>query len=191
MAKKSPITFSDWLHTSLQRMCVFVFLFTIGYALQIMIYDASKVITSEVVLWRWLALSTLAVITGMVWYLAHNRNNTVATYKRLTFLLTSTIIAFVSFNIYTQRGMASRAIILYALALVVSAILLSRAALFLTAILSSVAYISTTTAYFTLNFNEGYKAELYGEIIFYSFCFFVLAGMLSVIVRFGGSTANS
>lgn len=190
-ADKSKITLSNWLNVSLQRIAVFHFLFLIGYTLQIMIYDASKVITPEVVLWRWLAVTSLFVVTAGVWYLAHNQRNTVATYKRLTFLLIGVDIVFASFNVYTQRGMASRAVALYMLAIASAAVLLSRAALFTAAIMSAAAYAVTAVTYFTLNFNEGYKSELYGEVIFYSFTFIVLAGLLSVLVRFGGNTANS
>lgn len=188
---KNSITLSDWLHTSLQKVGVWHFLFVIGYGLQIVIYDASKVITPEVVLRRWYALAGLLIVSSLVWYLAHNKNNDIATYKRLIFLLISADIAFASFNVYTQRGMASRAVLLFAIPIVVSAILLSRAAIFTTALLASAVYIITAIAYFTYNFNEGYKAELYSEILFYSFSFFVVAGLLSALVRFGGSTANS
>lgn len=188
---KPEISLSDWLHISLQRAAVLHFLLVIGYGLQLIIYDVSRVITPEVVLRRWLAVGALLGTTAIVWYLAHNQNNDVAAYKRLTFMLVVADIAFASFNVYTQRGMASRAVALYAVAIVTTAILLSRAALFTTAALSAAAYMATAVAYFTLNFNEGYKAELYGEVLFYSFLFFVFAGLLSTIVRFGGSTSHA
>jgi hypothetical protein len=195
MIKKSPVkakvTFSNWLHVGLQRVVVLHFLLLIGYALQVIIYDASKVITAEVVLWRWLAVAGLLTVSAGIWYLAHNSNNDIATYKRLTFMLITADIVFASFNVYTQRGMASRAVALYAFAITSAAILLSRAAIFTAALLSAAAYIVTAVSYFTLHFNEGYKAELYGEVIFYSFGLFILAGLLSTLVRFGGNTANS
>ena len=190
-AAKPKVTLSGWLHVSLQRIAVFHFVFLIGYAVQIMLYDASKVITPEVVWWRWMAAGALLVVSALVWYLAHNQNNDVPTYKRLTFLLVTADVAFASFNVYTQRGMASRAVALYALAIVTAGVLLSRAAIFTAAILSAAAYAVSAVTYFTLHFNEGYKAELYGEIVFYSFVFLVLAGLLSSLVRFGGSTSNS
>lgn len=188
---KPSVTLTDWLHASLQRAGVFHFILLIGYGIQVVMYDATKVLTPEAVLKRWYALAGLLVISGVVWYLAHNKNNDIATYKRLIFLLISADIAFASFNIYTQRGMASRAVILYTVPIVLSAILLSRAAIFATALFSAAAYLATAVAYFTYNFNEGYKAELYSEVLFYGFSFIVLAGILSAIVRFGGSSANS
>lgn len=188
---KPKVTLSSWLHISLQRIALFHFVLALGYAIQIMLYDASRVITPQVVWWRWIAVGSLLAASALVWYLAHNQNNDIPTYKRLTFLLVCSDIAFACFNVYTQRGMASRAVALFALAIASAAILLSRAALFTAAIMSAAAYAVTSVTYFTLNFNEGYKAELYGEIIFYSFSFIVLAGLLSTLVRFGGKTANS
>jgi hypothetical protein len=191
VSAKPKVTLSNWLNVSLQRVAVFHFLFLAGYALQVMIYDGSNVITPEARLWRWIATGSLLAVVAVVWYLAHNQNNDIPTYKRLTFLLVAANIAFASFNIYTRRGMASRAVILYTIAIASAAILLSRAAVFAAAVLSAAAYAVTAVTYFTLNFNEGYKAELYGEIIFYSFVFFVLAGILSTLIRFGGTTSKS
>lgn len=191
MVEKTKLLYRDWLNVGLQKVAVFHLMLIIGYSIQNISYDASKVLTPEVVLWRWLASGALAIVAVLVWYLAHNQNNNVATYKRLLFMIITADIVFASFNVYTQRGMASRAVALYAVAIVASAILLNRAAIYTTAVLSSAAYILTGVAYFTLNFNEGYKAELYGEILFYSFMFIVIAGLLSSVVRFGGNTANN
>lgn len=188
---KPKVTFSAWLHISLQRVAVFHFLFAVGFAAQTMVYDAAKVITPELAWWSWLTLGGLVAVTALVWYLAHNQNNDIASYKRLTFLLALADTAFASFVVYTHGGMRSTSVILYSLGIATTAILLSRAAVFTTAIVSSVAYAATVVTYFTLNFNEGYKAQLYGEVIFYSFVFLVIAGLLSVVVRFGGTSANS
>jgi heme/copper-type cytochrome/quinol oxidase subunit 4 len=88
-----------------------------------------------------------------------------------------------SFNVYVQRGMASRAVALYAIPLVVSTVLMSRAALLTTAALCVAAYTTTAVSYFVLNFNEGYKIELYGEITSYSVYFVILAALLWVSIR--------
>lgn len=188
---KAKVTLTDWLHTSLQRVAVFHFVFAIGFAIQTMVYDASKVITPQLAWWCWLAVGALTAVTAIVWYLAHNQNNDVAAYKRLTFLLALADIAFASFVVYNQGGMRSTSVILYTLGIATTAILLSRAAVFTAAIFSSAAYAMTIVTYFNVYFNEGYKAQLYGEIIFYGFVFVVLAGLLSVVVRFGGNSNKS
>lgn len=191
MAKSNPVKFSDWLRVGLQRISLIHFLLIGAYAVQIIIMDASHVIVPEVVLERWIGVGILLSVVATVWYLAHNRNNSVATFKRLLFLLVTADIIFASFNVYIQRGMAARAVALYGLAIIVSALLLNRAALYFTAALSTAAYFGTTVAYFVLNFNEGYKVELYSEVMFYCLFFFVLAAVLAVVVRFGGSTNDS
>lgn len=191
MSKNHTINFKSWLSVGLQRISVFHFLLLLGYGIQIILFDSTKVITAEVVLWRWLAAGSLLVITAGVWYLAHNQNNSVSTYKRLIFMLLTADILFASFNVFTQRGMASRAVIIYVLAIITSAILLSRSAIIATSILAAVAYSLTALSYRTLNFNEGYIAEIYGEVLFYCFVFFIFAGLLSAIVKFGGDTSKS
>jgi len=147
-------------------------------AFQIILYDASKLITPEVVLKRWLATAGLLVVAVVVWYLAKNRFAHAFGYRILALTLILSDIALASFAVYSQRGMASRAVILYLLAIATAAILASRSALFGTAALCVAAYTATAVGYFVLNFNEGYKVELYGEIGFYSAVLFILAALI-------------
>jgi hypothetical protein len=79
--------------------------------------------------------------------------------------------------------MASRGVALFALPIVVSAITLSRSAIFATASLSVGAYSYAAIKYFTDNPSEGYKVELYGDVLFYSASFFILAAVLWALVR--------
>jgi hypothetical protein len=80
--------------------------------------------------------------------------------------------------------MASRAVLLYIVPIVVSAVLLSRVAVLMTAALATSAYVLTAIKYFVDYFNEGYKAELYTEVGFYCAMFFVVAALLATIIRF-------
>lgn len=167
-----------WLQNSLRRVAVVHFGLVILYLGQLIAYDASKLITPDVVLKRWIAASALAVAAAGVYYAARSRASTVGHFKSLTWVLIFTDIAFAVFNVYTQRGMASRAVLLFILPIVVSGILLSRAALFSTAVICVAAYTATAVAYFVNYFNEGYKIELYGEIFFYSGLFILTAALL-------------
>ena len=45
--------------------------------------------------------------------------------------------------------------------------------------------------YFVDFFNEGYKAELYIEVGFYAAMFFVLAALLSTILRFRSNDSDT
>jgi len=173
----------SWLHSSVVKITGIHFVFVFAYIIQIMIYDAWKLITPQAVLERWVAAAGLLIVTTAVWYFAHRRASSTNIYKRLVWSLILADIAMASFNVYTQRGMASRAVALYAVPIVISTALMSRRALFATATLSIAAYSTSAVSYFVLNFNEGYKIELYGEVTSYCVLFLLLAAFLWVFIR--------
>jgi hypothetical protein len=181
MAKNK--TKMNWLHRATLRAARLHFVFVGLFIAQTVIYDAWKLIAPNAVMNRWIASTLLLVLTTIVWYIAKNKISSIVTCKVLVWSLILADIATASFNVYTQRGMASRAVVLYVVAIVIAAVLRSRSALFATAALCVAAYTSTAIAYFVLHFNEGYKIELYGEVGFYSALFFVFAALLWAIVR--------
>lgn len=174
MKQKHP----HWLKNSLVRVAKIQLALVIIYAAQIIAFDSSKLITPDVLLWRWYAIAGVAVVSVIVLYLARSKITHPNHYKMLVWALILADIAFAAFNIYTQRGMASRAVALFFIPIIISSILLSRVALFSTAILCVIVYTTAAIAYFVNYFNEGYKIELYGEIFFYSGLFLISAGML-------------
>ncbi|MBI1857372.1 hypothetical protein HY003_01755 [Candidatus Saccharibacteria bacterium] len=180
LAKKEK---QSWLRSSTVRLARVHFLYVFLFAAQTIIYDAWKLIAPNAVLNRWIVTAILFLTSTVVWYLAKNKINSTGAYKALVFALIFVDIGAASFNVYTQRGMASRAVMLYAVPILVSAALYSRAAILATTLLSVAAYTTTAISYFVLNFNEGYKIELYGEVGFYSVLFFVLATLLIILVR--------
>ncbi len=173
----------NWLRSRVVKISAIHFAFVFAYIGQIIIYDAWKLITPEVVLERWLIAAMLLIVNTAVWYLARSKETTTGVYKGLAFALITADILMASTNVYIQRGMASRAVALYAIPIIVSAALLSRVALLSTAVLCIAAYTTTAVAYFVLNFNEGYKVELYGEVITYCIYFLLLASLLWAVVR--------
>jgi hypothetical protein len=174
---------SNWLHAGVWRISRLHFLYVGILVVQILVYDAWKLIAPDAVLNRWYVAAGLLAVTTVVWYIARSKVQSANVCKALVASLVLADIAVASFSVYTQRGMASRAIMLYAIPLIVSAVLMSRSAIFATAALAVAAYTTTAIAYFVLNFNEGYKIELYGEVGFYSAMLFVLASLLWVVVR--------
>lgn len=174
MKQKHP----HWLKNSLVRVAKIQLILVILYMAQIIAYDSSKLITPDVLLWRWYAIAGVAIVSVAVLYLARSKVTHPEHYKMLVWALILADIAFAAFNVYTQRGMASRSVALFLIPVIISTILLSRVALFSTAILCVVVYTTTAVAYFVNFFNEGYKIELYGEIFFYSSLFLIAAGML-------------
>lgn len=173
----------SWLRSNVLRLSKIHYLYVLAFFGQTIVYDAWKLVAPNAVLYRWIMTASLLLVTTFVWYLAKNNVRSTAVYKTLVWLLILTDITAASLSVYQQRGMASRAVALYAIPIVVSAVLLSRAAIFATAILSAAAYSSTAVAYFVLNFNEGYKVELYGEVGFYCAIFLILAAVVWAAVR--------
>lgn len=184
---KQKVTFNNWLQSGLIRLCRVHFVFIGAYAIYIIAADATKLITPQLVLQRWTANAMVLSGVVVIWYLARNRVASTNYYRILTYGLIMLDIGLATFNIFTQRGMASRAVILFSLPIVVSAILLSRTALFLTATLCTAAYSLAAVKYFVDYFNEGFKAELYIEVGFYCAVFFILAAVLSIVIRFKSS----
>lgn len=184
MVKKNKFTFSDWLQTGIIRASRVHFWFIGIYAVYIIASDATHLITPVLVYQRWLVNGSLLGITGLVWYAARARSKSANFYRFLLYSLITTDTVFATFNVYTQRGMASRAVLLFTVPILLSGLLLSRVATLTTATISSALYAIAAVKYFTDFFNEGYKAELYIEVGFYIACFYVLSLLLNVIISF-------
>ncbi len=182
--KKKQLTFAGWLQTGIIRASRVHFFLVGAYAVYIIASDATHLIAPTLVYQRWLMAGLLLAVTTIAWYFARETNKTTNYYRVLLYALILADIAFCGFNIYTQRGMAARAVMLFAIPIVLSGLLLSRAATYMVAILSSVVYILAAVKYFVDFFNEGYKAELYIETGLYMAMFFGLAGLISTIIRF-------
>lgn len=172
-----------WLTNSLISVAKIQMAFAVIYVAQIMAYDAAKLITPDILLQRWYAIAGMIIVSAAVWYLARSKIAYPSAYMALAWTLIISSIAFAAFNVYTQRGMASLSVTLFFVPIIISAILLSRAALFTTATLCAAVYTTTAVAYFVNYFNEGYKIELYGEILFYSGLFFIAAALLWTVLK--------
>ena len=187
MATKQRIRLTDWLQTGLIRVCRVHFVFIAVYALYTIAADTTRLITTDLVLRRWTANGALLVGIAIIWYMARYNIKNSNYYRLLIYGVILLDIMMATFNVYTQRGMAARAVMLFAVPIAVSALLLSRTALFLTATLCTAAYFLAAVKYFVDFFNEGFKAELYIEVGFYCALFFILAAVLSIVIRFNPS----
>lgn len=179
MAKRS----AQSLRLATLRVSRFHFLYVAALMAQIVIYDAWNLITPAVVLRRWLAAAGLLIVVAGVWFMAKGQLKTVSTYRWLILALITADIALASFAVYTQRGMASRAVFLFIIPIITSAVLMRRSAILATAATCVAVYTSTTISYFVLNFNEGYKIELYGEVGFYSVAMLLIAFLLWAVIK--------
>ena len=177
--KKSSLS----LGPGLLSFCKIHFALAGLFIAQIIVYDASKLIEPEAVLDRWFVVSVLLLINGFIWYFVKSKSGNIIPYKALLFAMMLADWALASFIVYSTRGMASRAVLLFIVPIIISGLLKSKSALYASAIASIAIYSLTCMAYFTWNFNEGYKVELYGEVGFYSAMFLVVAALLSTILH--------
>lgn len=171
------------LGPGLMSFCKIHFTLAGLFIAQIILYDASMLIEPEVVLDRWFVVSMLLLVNGFIWYFVKSKSGNIIPYRALLLSMIMTDLALASFTVYSTRGMASRAIILFVIPIIISGLVRSKSALYATAIASIAIYSLTCIAYFTWNFNEGYKVELYGEVGFYSAIFLVVASLLSAVLH--------
>ncbi len=168
----------EMLKIQIVRIARVHFYLAAALAVQIMIYDAWQLIAPQAVLQRWLIVGMLFIVATSVWMFARTPTNKIVFFDRLLGLLIAVDVVAASLLIYQTRGMASRAVMLYGIPIIVASVLKRRTVIFGTALFCIAAYVATAVAYFVWNFNEGYKIELYGEIGLYSALMLIFAGLL-------------
>lgn len=173
---------SNTLQASILSVCRVLFVYVGLFVLTIMLSDAWNLIPSSVVLQRWTLASLILVVTAGVWYAARQTKSQ-ALLHAYVWLLVIVNIGVAMVTVFAQRGMSSKAVMLYLVPLAVVAVLRSRVALMTTAILALASYSLAVMRYFVTSPGEGYKAELYTEILFYGGLFFIFAGLLYALVR--------
>ena len=149
----------------------------------IIIFDSWNLISHEAVGRRWLAAGLLLAGNTILWYLAHSKLVAPSAYKAIILALVIFDVAFVGFNVYWERGMASNAVALFAVPIITSALLKSRTTMLAAATLCTAAYSTAAVKYFNDYYGEGYRVELYGTVAFYSVLFFVLVWLLMIFIR--------
>lgn len=174
---------NNWFRSAAASLTKVHFFFAFAYALNIIISDSWNLVPPEALKQRWNVAAAMLIVTTIVWYLIRSTQKGSGYYRNFIYALILLDIAVAAFTVYTQRGMASRGVALFAIPIAVSAILASTTALFATAALCTASYMLAAIRYFIDNPSEGYKVELYGEISFYCLIFFILAGILAVLVR--------
>ena len=177
MAKKSG------LQLTTVRLAHIHFFYIFAFVASIIVYDASLLIAPDAVLRRWKMAVAMAIVVTGVWYFARIKKDSPLFQKWLIALLVFMDIIFASFLVYADRGMASLAVALYGVPIIVAGTLSSRSAVLATASLCTASYAFVAVKYFVDYFNEGYKVQLYGTIGFYGAVFFILALLLVTVIR--------
>jgi len=171
-------TLTHWLQTHILGAARVHFALAAVYLLSIIIFDAWNLITPDAIIQRWMLGAVLLVVTALVWYGVRLSGKSNLYYQSLALALILVDLVLPTYSVYNQRRIASKAVLLYVIPIIVSAILLSRAAIFATATVSVALYTAACVRYFYSNPGQAYKVELYGEAAFYSALLFVIAALL-------------
>jgi hypothetical protein len=180
MAKKNVI---NWLQATAVRITRVHFVYIAAYMASIIVFDSWNLFPHPDIANRWSLAAVLLIINTIVWYIARIKFSSDSIYIGLILALIIADIVFASFNVYWERGLASKAVALFAIPIITSASLRSRSSLLATTTLSVAAYSLATVRYFNLHYGESFRAELYGYVGFYCVIFFVLAALLLVVIR--------
>lgn len=145
------------------------------------IYHAWKIQTPSVLYYQWVAFGMLSLVLFATFVLS-KRKGSDNYYYLLIAVQILTYITYISYIVYTQRGMASSAIILYIIPILIAAVTRASWVVFGTAILSATAYCLSAIKYFKDFPSEGYKAELYGQMLFYFLILLLVARLIHVVL---------
>lgn len=181
--EKHSLNYTDWVQYSASAVGKLYFWIALAYIILIILYDAFALITADMIIVRWVIGAIFSSTSILLWLRARRPNALQQSYTRIIYGFIILGIAFASANVYLQRGMAAKAVLLYLIPLIVSGLLLRRALVFAVAGFSIIAYTTAAVWYFMVNPSEGYKIELYGEIGFYSVMIFIAAGGVWQLIR--------
>lgn len=175
--KKSKSSFESLYHRIL-RVTRAHFYLLLAYAGATIAFDSWNLFTHEIIAKRWTFGGLLAAVCCLIWFGIKRYAHSYRMITYLAYALITADILFAGANVMIDRGMASKAVMLFALPLIIAVQLRRKSALLASAGLSIAAYSTFAVRYFHLNYGEGLRIQLYGEISFYSALIFIFALML-------------
>jgi hypothetical protein len=174
---------TDWLQLTATRVTRVHFFFIAAYMVSIIIFDSWNLITHDGVAQRWTAAASLLVLNIIVWYLVRMKFSNSSLYITFILALILADIVFASYNVFWERGIASKSVALFAVPIISAAALRSRTTILAASALSAASYSIAAVRYFYIHYGESFRVELYGNLFFYCALFFVLAFLLLVLIR--------
>jgi hypothetical protein len=181
MAKTKQLT--SWLQSTAVRVTRIHFVYIAVYIASIVIFDSWNLYTHTAIGNRWSAASILLVINTVCWYMARIKFARESIYIMLVIVVIIADIVFAATNVYWERGLASKAVLLFAVPIVTAATLRSRSTLLAVASLSTAAYSGSVVQYYNMHYGESFRVELYGYVGLFCALFFILAALLLVIIQ--------
>ena len=182
MSNKST-TVTHWLQTTAVRVTRVHFLYIAAYIAATVVFDSWNLYTHKAVSQLWTAAGLMLVLNTVLWYFARMKFAGTSVYITIIWFLILADIIFASYNVFWQRGLASKSVMLFAVPIVTAATLRSRSTLLAATTLCAAAYSTVSVRYFFQNYGEGFRVELWGTVGLYSAVFFVLALLLMVIIK--------
>jgi hypothetical protein len=175
-------TLTNWLQATAVRITRIHFLLIGAYIASIIIFDSWNLFTHIEIGNRWTAAGILLAINTICWFVARIKYPSSVVYITLIMTIVLADIIFAAMNVYWERGLASKAVGLFAIPIVTAATIRSRSALLATASLCTAAYSTSAVRYYNLHYGESFRVELYGYVGFYCAMFFILSALLMVII---------
>jgi hypothetical protein len=175
MAKR--IKNKDTVDLDITRVSRTLFFLVGVIAISIIVFDSGNLITREATNQRWMLLTILFGANTTAWFLG----SLPELKKPVTYGLSLVLVGVAGFMTYWERGMASTSTILYILPLLVVATLKNRHALQAMAALCAGTYAFAAVRYFNDYFNEGYRIQLWGNLLQYIGIIFVSAWLIMII----------
>lgn len=182
MAQKQKNLQQSVRHTVL-RITRVHYLYIAAYMFSIIIFDSWNLIEHEAVLQRWTAAGALLIVNTIIWYICRAKLKNENIYKGLLMVLLVSDILFAAVNVYWQRGMASKSVMLFVVPVLSAGLVKSRSLLLAATTIAATAYSIASVRYFYENYGQGFRIELYGEVFFYSALLFVIAGFMMIGFR--------
>jgi hypothetical protein len=181
MAKSKTTT--KWLQATAVRVSRIHFAYVGVYIASIIIFDSWNLFTHPAIADRWTLAGALLITTTVCWYIGRMNFSNDSIYLILIIALVLTDIIFAAMNVYWERGLASKAVALFAIPIVTAATLRSRSTLLASAALCTAAYSISAVRYYNLHYGESFRIELYGYVGLFCASFFILAAILMVLIQ--------
>ncbi len=183
ISKRKAKTIAHWPHIYAKRVSKIHFAYVLAHFGLIISFDSWNLLTKDSINQRWTLIAGLFVLNIIVWFMARIQFQTNTWYKLSIFSLAIYDILIASMFVYWERGMASLSVSLFFVPIIIVAALRSQGLLVATALLSGAAYSTAAVRYFNDNYGEGFRVQLWGTVVFYSFVFFVMAWLLIAVLH--------
>src|SRR4051812_41922984 len=125
MAKKTK-TQNSWLQAAALRVMRVHFLYVASYIASIIIFDSWNLYPHEAIGNRWTLAGVLLVLNTVFWYICRIKFANQMIYFVAVLALIVADITFAGLNVFWERGLASKAVTLFTVPIIIAATLRSR-----------------------------------------------------------------